>query len=445
MHYKQSRFNIVIGETEEKEQILYNTFTTAMVTIDKELGSIINNSRINLNNLDQASIDNINAMIEMGLIVDENFDELVNLQMLGSKEKYRNDKELQITIAPTMECNMKCPYCFQSEEIKSGMMSFEICDKIVDFIKSKIENRPILTVCWFGGEPLLAMDQITYISKKLIELCRNKNVIYSASIITNGYYLTKENSKLLKEKCDITSAQVTIDGLAEQHNNKRILKNGGKSFDKIVENIKNSYSYFDISVRVNVDSDNRDNLSNLIDYLLIKQKLKGKIQLGFAPVFEYDDRVDSNYSNFCSKTAYGEETIKSLKHFLKVDNLDGIHTPAFQPSVVSCSANVYDTYIFDPDGDIFKCFLTIGKKKYSIGNVYAHIQNSEFVNNLEHKRWLDATFAEQCENCKYIPICQSGCLYNRLENNRTHICLESKDIIPELLMESYKHYTSDEV
>jgi len=174
MKYKQSKYNLLLGKGADEENILYNTFTSAMVAVDSHLESIIANKEINSNNLNEADLGNIKSLLELGFLVESSFDELVNIDFIANREKYRTDTELNITIAPTMACNMECPYCFQNDDFKFTYMTTEICDKIIEFITSRLANRPYLNVAWFGGEPLLAMSQIQYISNKLINLCKQK-------------------------------------------------------------------------------------------------------------------------------------------------------------------------------------------------------------------------------------------------------------------------------
>jgi len=233
---------------------------------------------------------------------------------------------------------------------------------------------------------------------------------------------------------------VTIDGIEEQHNKKRILKSGGQSFKKIIENVKFAAELMTVVIRVNVDMENRSTLKELIDYLLIKEDLKGKIKLGFSPVFDFDEKKNLDYNNYCKKDVWNAESLNALKHFLTIDVIENITTASFNPSAVSCSANVYDSFIFDSDGDIYKCFLTIGKKSFSIGNVDEYLINNEVINNATHQKWIDANHAEECDECVYLPVCQSGCLYDRIKANKYHICLKSKDNIKDLLMETYNYY-----
>jgi uncharacterized protein len=407
-----------------------------------ELYELISNDFIELENLIHQDLKDVQQLIELGILVESEFDETLNLEMLGEKEKYRTDKELHITIAPTMACNMKCPYCFQTKEINETIMKLEICDQVVDFIQKRILGRPYLHITWFGGEPLLAMKQIAYISSKLIEICTDNNVIYNSSIVTNGYNLTRENVLDLSRKYMVSSVQVTIDGLKEQHNRKRILKESGDGFSRIIRNVKFASDYLRVVIRVNVDNENKSTLIDLIDYLLVNQELAGKVSIGISPVFDFDDKKNCNYGDYCTKDSWNSESLKALKHFVKLDHIDNFASAAMQASLASCSANLYESFIFDSDGDIYKCFLSFGKKKYSIGHVNDINKNQYLVNNRKHKMWIDAKHSFECNECQYLPLCQSGCLFERLEKGKSHICFKSKDNIKQILMEMYLFFYS---
>ncbi len=193
-------------------------------------------------------------------------------------------------------------------------------------------------------------------------------------------------------------------------------------------------------VRINVDKENSNKLIDLIDYLLIQEKLKGKIKLSLSPVFDLEAKKDKKYNGYCSKDNWNTHSLNALKHYLTIDDIDNISTAFFQPSVVCCGASVYDSLIFDSDGDMYKCYLSIGRKKDSIGNIHDYADNKELINNKVHYKWLNASFSEDCEECIYIPICHSGCLFNRFESDKSQICLMNKAVIKDIVLETYNYY-----
>lgn len=71
---------------------------------------------------------------------------------------------MHLTIAPTMECNFKCFYCFETEKQK-GKMSEETMDSIVKYVMYA-PNLSRIYLTWFGGEPLLAVDEMETFSSQ---------------------------------------------------------------------------------------------------------------------------------------------------------------------------------------------------------------------------------------------------------------------------------------
>ncbi|MDR0486003.1 MAG: radical SAM protein [Elusimicrobiota bacterium] len=110
------------------------------------------------------------------------------------------------------ECNLNCIYCIQKEsKPQTGDKKIEINPDIYPFIKGLLKNSPSghqIRVIFYGGEPLLYLDKIKTIVKKL----KNKKIHFQ--IITNGKLLNEETIKFLN-KNKIT-VQLSWDGSISQ-------------------------------------------------------------------------------------------------------------------------------------------------------------------------------------------------------------------------------------
>ena len=120
-----------------------------------------------------------------------------------------------------------------------------------------------LHVTWYGGESLLAKDVIFDLSLRFIDYCDANSVSYSANMISNGYLLDKKLAQRLSTDCMIKQVQITVDGTAEHHNKRRVLKSGEKNYSVILENIGECKEYMEVIVRVNIDKRNVSELSSL--------------------------------------------------------------------------------------------------------------------------------------------------------------------------------------
>lgn len=112
-------------------------------------------------------------------------------------------------------------------------MSKEKQDAIILFLRKNIKNYTAISLDWFGGEPLLAMDAIEYISKHALEICRIAKKPLISSMTTNGYFLDCATFEKLSAY-NLIDIKITIDGLKQTHDMQRVLKDGSPTFDKII-------------------------------------------------------------------------------------------------------------------------------------------------------------------------------------------------------------------
>lgn len=95
------------------------------------------------------------ALAKLGFAVPAQADEyaLEKARYLAHRD---DPRRLYLTLAPTMQCNMKCSYCFQQNVEHSRAMTPAIAKGVVEFARRKAETAQGMVVQWFGGEPLMA-------------------------------------------------------------------------------------------------------------------------------------------------------------------------------------------------------------------------------------------------------------------------------------------------
>ncbi|GKT16117.1 Nitrogenase cofactor biosynthesis protein NifB like protein, partial [Aduncisulcus paluster] len=143
-------------------------------------------------------------------------------------------------------------------------MSEDTAKAVLSFAKDKIQDFKRLHITWTGGEPLMAMDTIGNMSTQFMDLCQSASADYYASIITNGVLLDEETSKALGQECGVRDFQITVDGMPETHNRRRIMKDKSESFETILRNIKGALPYGAITLRMNIDKENAKESIDLI-------------------------------------------------------------------------------------------------------------------------------------------------------------------------------------
>ena len=107
--FKKSNYTVLIEKIDDK-YLMYNTLSGAFSTFNKEIYEIYNNiENLDIKILSDEYNETISNLNKYNFIVNKNLDEYKLINVLAQKEKY-NSKYLLLTIAPTMNCNMNCPY-----------------------------------------------------------------------------------------------------------------------------------------------------------------------------------------------------------------------------------------------------------------------------------------------------------------------------------------------
>ena len=386
-----SKYNITTKI--DDKLVIYNTFTNGVLSLNQEYADAYNEL---VNNNKCLKKDLVNELQKGGMIVQDNLNELQKMMIINKISSY-DSNSLSLTIAPTSACNFKCPYCYE-KGIEYKTMTDETQNGVIDFLKKNYSNLKNLNICWYGGEPLLKLDIIENITQK-IKMEFGEDLNYSAQIVTNGYYLTEENAKKLFD-LDVKFAQITIDGAKESHDDRRILHNGNPTFDTIINNIKNSYKYMNIVVRMNIDKSNINNMYEILD-CFEKNNLKNKISFYLAPV----DNINES-CNECMCININEFSEEEILFYEKAIERGFNCNRVPNSAILGCGAISFNSFVIDPSGIFYKCWDDIGREGKDVGNIKDGIKMNE---NLI--KWLsfNPIHDNECEECKIFPVCYGGC------------------------------------
>ena len=397
-----SNYNIFVNLF--NENYIYNSFTGALIKINT---LVYNKLKDDSNSFNKFSDDELVFLKNNGIIIEENMNEL---KLIEEKMDFILKKKeiLTLTIAPTLDCNFNCYYCFEKHE--KGKMSQETANSLFDFIVSEIKSGiKIIKIIWYGGEPLLEIDFITNFMKQLFLICKKYNVSCFSGMITNGFLLNEINCRKLKN-LNLSTLQVTLDGEPEVHNKRRTLKNSPLgTFDTILENLRIAKQVgLNISIRINIDMENIISNENLLKILYQNGLNDFKIDLGYVENF--------NFLN-CSSIVEKDNFYTYKLEFNKLLSKYNFKTLELFPkqNAIFCGAYNSKSFVINWDGNIFKCWSDIGNKNYSLGNI--NMVNPAL---LENKRYdFNDIFKSECLECNILPICAGGCPHLFLkEGNR---------------------------
>ena len=395
-----SIFNHICKLDGTNDYLLYNFLTGALLKIDEE-------SCRKLESIELLSKEEKKLLLDNGFIID-NFDEIQYLKF-GNKLACTDNELLSILIAPTMECNFRCPYCF--EHHGTGMMSRDVQDEIISFIEASIINNKHkqLFVYWFGGEPLLGLSIIESMSQRILEMVRKYDISYSSAMSTNGYFLTQDVINTL-EKCHLNRLQITLDGMKNANDKTRVLANGEGTFDVIVKNLKSIKTSIKIHIRSNLTRENANETSELAQLVSEIQKIN---QLDILLYGAHMSVYDFNNENVDAL----ELSIKEYSDVLKKNNMIGTNKKTNCRFAFCDAAKVY-SFCFDEKGNMYKCWNDIGTLEFAYDTVFDANRRGVNLISSNALSFLAESFPDECMKCKVLPICMGGCIKKRVIEHR---------------------------
>lgn len=428
---RKSSYLIAIPLGEQKEKYMFiQGYTGAIDIVNSSLKEyLVNQPKINKDSFPYSK-QILDKLIERGYITSKSINEEREYIKKISRIFHNRDKQYikSFTLLVTYNCNFKCPYCFEKEELKKGNNDFswvinkEMVDNFFNVISviEPNENLRNKTINLFGGEPLLEKNE------KIIEYIIRRGSIdgYSFTATSNGYDMD-HYERLIKEKL-IQGIQITIDGTKLIHNSRRIHIINGDSFDKIIKNIKMALNYgIHISIRINVDKDNANEIVKLNSFFKETGFYSYKNFSAYAVYISGE--LNFNPNNYNESTGYGLSQ-KDFLNILESSKIEITHNQqlyyrlydaisknkAISLSPCHCSAQS-SSYVFDPFGYIYSCPEIVGEKNKSIGTYY-----NGLVWTKEKEKWFsrDISIIEKCSKCKYALICGGGCFTKAQLNNK---------------------------
>lgn len=411
---------------------VYNTLSNALLEIEKEVYMILyirKNNHMVIKKEDMDDEELFHALTESHILTEDDKDEF----LLYKSFVYagRTVDSLNLTIAPTMDCNYSCSYCF--EECKQDIyMNEETMEAIVKFINQyeKIKN---IYVTWFGGEPLMGIQQIGKLFDKMKKIQDKK---YSFSMISNGFLISQDVINLFN-KMGVSYIQITLDGLKETHNKVKYTKTCDDTFTRTIENIDLLISVapnIRITLRVNVSKENSGEFSDL--YKFITERYKNNPQIGIYPAFVTASSPGHSFDSLLFTRKEQSDFIQELFYKKNITT----HLCRYpNSSFDECAIRNKNTFTIDPEGYLYKCWEIIGDRKYAIGKLNTDGM-IESVNETILNRYLygaDPLEDTICSKCPYLPICFGGCPHKRIENvfagKRHDTCTHLKGNLKEFI------------
>lgn len=330
-----------------------------------------------------------------------------------------------LSLAIAQKCNMGCTYCYADQGDFGGPaknMQLETALQSIDLLlKDRVAGDKV-QVTFLGGEPLINRRSLREATVYAAEAAARKNVQVGFSLTTNGTLLKPDDALFFEEHG--FAVTVSLDGIGEQHDKQRPMKNGAGTYEQIIERIQPLLALqkrMQVSARVTVTPAQHQ----LTDMLMAFVNM-GFHSVGFSPLLRSSNGRDEMTGKDLEKMleemiACGllfEQHIIQNKRFPflnMVNALKEIAKGTHRPYPCGAGAGYMGV---SADGGLFACHRFVNEEAGSMGNIHdgidAALQNNWLASRHVHRQ-------SPCNSCWAKYLCGGGCHHEVLEKGR-HAC-----------------------
>lgn len=325
-----------------------------------------------------------------------------------------------VDISITGKCNLKCRYCFYSDEM------IALNDLSTEQWKSNIKklgDAKIMRITLTGGEPFTRSDFF-----ELVDSVIENRMRYS--ILTNGTLINEkaiDAFKAGKRRLRLDSIQISIDGsCAEVHNKSR-----PDSFDRAVKGLRLLLKEgFPVTVRATISKHNIHDLEAMTAFLLEDIGLpsmtnneaspigtgctyKEEVALDHKEILEAGLRLEKLQQKYPGRITAQAGPLAKLRMYKEMEDAreTGETTNRWKMGYLSSCGGVFNKMSILHDGSIVPCSmlhdLTMGNMLTDdLLDVWA---NSEVIKEVRDRYVVSMTQIPECANCEWVEYCNGGC------------------------------------
>jgi uncharacterized protein len=417
-----SRYELILpllskqGKQIEGKKLLVNQLYGALDVVDENTAKALSQGTIS--EIDDKEQE---RLLRRGHLTEDPNREIEDMRILSRTARKIGRSTAGIVLLPTYDCNFRCSYCFEKHRLEKGdqwlqkTMSRELVDAIFRAVDGMKKRGMVIKGCTlFGGEPLLSknIDLIRYISQKA------KDHSMDISAITNGYELDSYID-LIKE-FSFSSLQITLDGEKEENDRRRVHKDGGGSYDRILENVELAIrNNIKIELRINVGPANINTAYSLV-HVFEERGLTKSEHFSYYfkatsgenyPGKDYGVSDPQIFEMLLNKGLSFEEAANHESEYISIKNeLEELFEKKhyFTPSPNYCGSEA-GMHVIDPAGLIYTCWDLVAREDYVIGMVDQ--EAGKFLFGFDMAKWRARTVQNmpKCSICPYLFSCRGGC------------------------------------
>lgn len=315
----------------------------------------------------------------------------------------------------TEACNLRCSYCYYSEEgghlTPSGRtMSLEVAKKAIDFLFEHSGNLKEIGVVFFGGEPLLNLKLIKTVIAYADDRGKTAGKQVTYSLTTNATLLTDDTVSFLR--AHNVGVTVSMDGTQSMHDRYRRFADGSPTYQFIEPKVRRLIASLGKPVPARVTLvKNPGDLVAALDHLVAI----GFAEVGFSPVtsgsqkYQFSETaMDALLVQF-KRLAEKYITAALRGDYLGFSNLTDLLVSLHGQELKNypCGAGL-GLFSVSHQGQLFLCQRFTGQDKYRMGDLENGFDPENLANFREK---AEISQKEECRHCWARTLCTGGCYH----------------------------------
>lgn len=407
---KLSKYNFILEK--EDNLLLYNCRSEKMTLLQPELYVLLLQEDIEGVRIKHPTF--YDYLCTESYLVPKEKDEYVDL--IDSWKRYDSSEEsFSVFINPTLDCNMKCWYCYEKHRPKTPMNK-NVFDAVLKLFHSKAENENLkyLNLGFFGGEPLMEFDSVVMPLIHAVEaLCVQYGKLLNVSFVTNSSLLTEGRIKKLSTiKVDAPmSFQISIDGDRRYHNATKKWEKSQNVYEHTIQTIQQIINAgMFVSVRLNTTHYNIESYNNTFtDFEKIPKEQRDHVRFDVQHVWQ---------DVHCDQKIHRQQMMK-LRETLVDRGFTVSELKSINPT--RCYADRDNHAVINYNGDLFKCTARdfTETNKEGVLTDEGHLAWNERFAERKSLRYGN----EACQVCRIFPLCHGSCSQLKIENKDTTECI----------------------
>lgn len=337
---------------------------------------------------------------------------------------YQVDFYLMLTEA----CPLRCEYCYIKDRDNPTRMSRDT----MDLMMKKVQTKP--RIIFFGGEPLLGIDDIKWFTEKYKDDVKVFQIVTSTFPKVNFHELIEN---VIKPSTTPWELQLSFDGF---EGSERKLVNKDPVAQQVYENIIYTLEQgVKLQIRCVINDSNIYYFHDTYrQFKRMSEDYSGLFYADFTLVHETG--LESDFPEVL-KRELGlilDDILTDENPFITAGLASMIGSILEDRKCMAC--NVGSEIIIRPNGDIYPCtMLSQYSEEFKMGHITDRELNTDIATDI-HERPAD------CDSCEYNKYCFGGCRYERsylgnLNEINLGYCKQTKTVVEALLAFRDKLYS----